>query len=126
MLCRDAQLSLAASDLLDSDLVSGMYHRMPCDCLRLDGLPSIPTGQSRYVAVEKQSYTAVVKRGAVLPRRLGMVCAEASSTEMSLRRRDMEVVQQSLMRQVVGGTSVCSLVLELDNYSAVLDQSRRE
>ena len=68
----------------------------------------------------------MVKRGAGLPRRLGMVCAEASSTEMCPRRLDMEVVQLSLMRQEAAGMSACLLVSEADSYNAVLGQSRCE
>lgn len=126
VLCHDAQLSPVASDLLGFDLACGMYHRTPCDCSGLDGQPSIQTGQSRYVVAGKLMSTAVVKRGAAPLRRLGMVCAEASSTEMILRRQDMEAEQLSSMRQEAVGTSACLLVSAVDNCNAVLGQSRYE
>lgn len=127
VLCHDAQLILAASDHLDFGQVFGQYRRKPCGCLGLDDQQSIQIGQNLCAVEEKlMSCTAVVKRGAELPRRLGMVCAEASSTEMFLRRLGMEVVQQSSMRQVARGMNACLLALVVDSYNAVPGRNRCE
>ena len=126
VLCRDAQLSLAAFDQLDFGQVFGQYRRKPCGYLGLDDQQSIQIGQNPCAVEKLMRCTAVVKLGAELPRRLGMGCAEASSTEMFLRRLGMEVVQQSSMRQVARGMNACLLALVVDSYNAVPDWNRCE